>query len=212
MFTGKSKYIIRPIKTTTYHKIIHYNLTIWWEKKTFTVNMYIKKHILTSFPEASKAGHKFPQNKSATQYSLPAFEEAHLNFRHTLSQSPSQWPKFHTKNIKVLTVVKGKGRQNKPTPPINKSQKFQELVSGHDNTSNRTLTALGFFSPSFSFIVPNKEPIQWRVYGMWGFRVRSWQKRDKVKSSLCQCQSCIIRFFLDDTGARQTIFCVCSQE
>lgn len=46
MFNGKSKYIIRPIKTTTYHKILHYNLTIWWKKNFYSKQVY-KKNIYT---------------------------------------------------------------------------------------------------------------------------------------------------------------------
>lgn len=114
------RYFIWLIKPAVYLKIQHYNSA---------VNIYIfyskciKKEILTCFHEAPEAALNssnsvfFPKRKPATQYSLPAFREPHLNFPHTLSQSLWQWPKIHRKNIKGLTVVKGKGRWTKPTPP-----------------------------------------------------------------------------------------------
>ena len=126
----------------------------------------------------------FPKRKPATQYSLPAFREPHLNFPHTLSQSLWQWPKIHRKNIKGLTVVKGKGRWTKPTPPPPSTQpKVSRSCEWTWQHQQKNFTRRVSFSfSSFSFIVPSNEQIQWGVGGGGGWRVRGLKLTAEEKS------------------------------
>lgn len=168
----KSKYLNRPIKPTIYPRNPNYHLTSWrknryFYRKLWSKHAYNRSRYSRVFQKHQRRGWTpgirtqilyFPKRKPTTQYSLWAFGEPHLNFPHALSQ----WPKIHRKNIKGLTVVKGKGRQTKPTPP------HQQKVSRSCEWTWKQaiqLCSLVFFSPSFSFIVPRYEQIQWGVCG-----------------------------------------------